>query len=404
MFAEPPNDRQYFQAKGRAAEEVVQGLAEQTFIKDWCYPNPKLPSGKEIADLLIVFGETAIIWQIKDLKLDELGSYKAAEVEKNLRQLSGARRQLFDLRTPITLENPRRGKELFDPTAIKEVFLISVLMGEPPQALSGFKEFKGLRVHVFTRDFVQIVLQELDTVGDFAAYLREKESLLTGLKQLIVSGGEEELLATYLLSERSFAEQKHADILFITEDAWDSLQTRPEYIAKKKEDRISYATDKLIGDLYSSNHASYEAVARELASLTRYERRVLAKMMRDSHSRADAAGRPVFRRTFVFGDRTFCLLLADISMPREQRMGMLRAMTFVARGTFKENSKVIGIATELQLHVPRSFDAGVLYLKEWTDDDERQMNEIRQQMGIGKVQERTPFSEEEYPTPGKAKE
>ena len=52
-----------------------------------------------------------MIWQVKDLKTDEAGRYKKAEVEKNLRQLSGARRTLFGLKTPITLSNPHRGAE-----------------------------------------------------------------------------------------------------------------------------------------------------------------------------------------------------------------------------------------------------------------------------------------------------
>lgn len=77
-----------------------------------------------------MFDDTAITWQIKDLKVDEAGMCKKAEVEKNLWQLGGARRAMFDLRVPIRLENPRRGKELFNPDQIKTVHLISVLMGD----------------------------------------------------------------------------------------------------------------------------------------------------------------------------------------------------------------------------------------------------------------------------------
>ena len=65
--------------------------------------------------------------------------YNKAEVQKNLRQLSGARRQLFDLKTPIELENPFRGKEKFDPSIIKEIYLISVLLGEGEEMLSFFE-------------------------------------------------------------------------------------------------------------------------------------------------------------------------------------------------------------------------------------------------------------------------
>ena len=36
------------------------------------------------------------------LKLNENGKYKESEVDKNLRQLFGARRQLFELKTSMT--------------------------------------------------------------------------------------------------------------------------------------------------------------------------------------------------------------------------------------------------------------------------------------------------------------
>ena len=81
----------YFHEKGRRAEGIIHDLATVTFLTDWCYPNPKKPDGKELCDLLVVFDDTAIIWQIKDLKVDAEGKYKEAEVAKNLRQLSGAR-------------------------------------------------------------------------------------------------------------------------------------------------------------------------------------------------------------------------------------------------------------------------------------------------------------------------
>ena len=107
-----------FQLKGTTAEKVVHDLATKTFLIDWCFLNPKLPNGKELCDLLVVFSDMAIIWQIKDLKLDKNGNYKKTEVDKNLRQIIGARRQLFELKTPIHLKNIRRSEEIFDSSKI----------------------------------------------------------------------------------------------------------------------------------------------------------------------------------------------------------------------------------------------------------------------------------------------
>src|ERR1035437_4801614 len=82
--------RHYFSQKGAIAEAIIHSLATNTFFTDWCYANPKKPDGNELCDLLVVFDDTAILWQVKNLKVDAQGKYKSAEVEKNLRQLVGA--------------------------------------------------------------------------------------------------------------------------------------------------------------------------------------------------------------------------------------------------------------------------------------------------------------------------
>src|SRR5438128_4680529 len=194
--------KNYFLAKGMNAEKVVHDLALVSFLTDWCYLNPQWPDGKELCDLLVVFDDTAIIWQIKDLKLDDQGRYNKAEVEKNLKQLAGARRHLFELKKPLELRNPRRGAEIFDPSGIKKIFLISVLMGEGEEVFSFAEEFKNHTIHVFTRNFTRIVLQELDTIADFCAYLEAKEKFLSEKKHIFIVGGEGELLASYLLRDR----------------------------------------------------------------------------------------------------------------------------------------------------------------------------------------------------------
>src|SRR3989344_5319646 len=106
--------------KGKNAEKFVHELAKFSFFKDWCYENPKLPNGKEICDLLIVYGKVMIIWQIKDLKVKN-GEYNKSEVKKNIKQLLTAKNRLLRSQISIELTNPRRGKEVFNPAAINEV-------------------------------------------------------------------------------------------------------------------------------------------------------------------------------------------------------------------------------------------------------------------------------------------
>jgi hypothetical protein len=153
--------------KGRNAENFVYELSQKSFITDWCYNSPKLPNGKEICDLLIAYDNIAIIWQIKDLKLDKNNKYEKSEVEKNLHQLSTARRRLFNKKLEIELENPRRGKEKFNPNIITEIYQISALLGKGEDYFSGIEIIDDKFVHTFTRESTEIVLSELDTISDF---------------------------------------------------------------------------------------------------------------------------------------------------------------------------------------------------------------------------------------------
>jgi hypothetical protein len=67
--------RHYFREKGAKAEKIIHDLSMKSFFTDRCYPNPPRPDGKELCDLLVVFDDTAIIWQIKDRKVDANGRY-----------------------------------------------------------------------------------------------------------------------------------------------------------------------------------------------------------------------------------------------------------------------------------------------------------------------------------------
>jgi hypothetical protein len=390
--------KDHFLAKGQAAEKIVYDLALGTFLTDWCYLNPRLPDGKELCDLLVVFDDTAIIWQIKDLKLDEHSRYKKSEVEKNLRQLAGARRQLFDLKTKIELENPRRGKEIFDVSGIKQVFLISVLMGEGEEIFSFVEEIKSHTVHVFTRDFTSLVLQELDTVRDFCEYLGKKESFLAEKKSVVVQGREEELLGIYLLRDRSFDWMKEADSILVAEGSWDQLQSKPEYARKKAADKISYGWDSIIDRLHESGSPQYEQVARELARHSRFDRRTLGKSFYDGYVRAHEGAQPIFRRVVPFDAVTYCFLFVDESKStREIRRRILETLCFVARGKYTQNKKVIGIATEKRIEAENSYDVLWLVIPEWTPEHQNRMEELQKKTGTLTEAKEMRFEENEYP-------
>lgn len=374
--------KDYFLLKGRTAEKIVHDLAIKTFLTDWCYLNPKLPDGKELCDLLVIFDDIAIIWQIKDLKLDGAGKYKRGEVDKNIRQLSGAQRQLFDLKTPIELENPRRVREVFDPTKIREIYLLSVLLGEGEDVRSFIDEIKNYKIHVLDREFTRILLSELDTISDFSAYLRAKEAFLGKEISLTIMGGEEELLSYYLMNDRSFAKLEEATSVVIEGGSWLNLQNNAKYLSKQREDAISYGWDDII-DRAHEGSLQYENLARELARPNRFQRRYLSKVFYDAFVQAHNDNKGDLYRRILFSDETtYCFLFQDEKYPREKRKEMLMAICFFARGKHQRNSRVIGIATEKKIQLLCSYDFCFLNIPEWTEELQNKVEKLQSEMEL----------------------
>lgn len=398
-----PKSGNYFGLKGRRSEEAAQYLAEKTFLEDWCYQNPKLPDGKELCDLLVVFDKVAIIWQIKDLKLQGDGKYSRSGVDKNLRQLIGARRKLFELKSTVNLSNPRRGVEVFNPKQIKEVYLVSALMGRGQELFNFVEEFKDFTIHVFDSGFTQRVLEELDTVTDFIEYLRAKEDLLRTGKRMMILGGEEELLAYYLMNGRSFRDLKKADFITVSDGIWRSLRRKPEYKAKKIEDKISYLWDNLIGEAHRSKSPDYEIVAREMARLGRFERRYLSKRLFEAAviSHNEDSAHNSYRRVVPGKGVTYCFLFMDDPEPRERRKAVLATLCFIARGKFPGNKRVLGIATEKKIRPLSSDDFCLLFMPSWSKESQQQMEDLQKQTGIlTNPRVSKPLNEDEYPSQG----
>lgn len=375
--------KHYFRLKGQSAENFLQQLAHQTFLVDWCFPNPKLPDGKELCDLLVVFESTVIIWQAKDLKLGNDGNVNEKQVEKNLRQLGGARRQLMDLKTPIVLENSRRTSEPFDPSTISDVFLVSVLLGETPAVQHLATRVKSHQCHVLNREFTEIALNELDTIGDFCRYLREKERVREHVGSFILEGGEKELLGYYLLNGRSFAKLEGHNMVYLEEGTWNDLKSRPEYIARLQADEVSYVWDELIERAHTGDSCEYEKIARELARPSRFDRRCLATAYVEAHRIAHArnSDRGIFRRAMAGGNMTVCFLFTGDAVSREDRKALLDSLCFVTRGMIQNHSVVVGIATEMAIRRESSFDYCLLHIPEWGPEQQREMERLQEQTG-----------------------
>lgn len=199
------------------------------------------------------------------------------------------------------------------------------------------------------------------------------------------------------MNGRSFDSLKDATNVLIDQGSWEKFRNSHEYRDKKEENKISYGWDDIINKIHEAS-PEYEVVARELARPNRFERRVLSKVYFEGYVLADKdKTHNIFRRTFDLNGVTYCFLFADDTKQRDYRKRMLTWMCYVARGTYKSNKKVIGIATEKAASPTCSYDFVLLDMPEWTEQNQSEMKKVQQETGIFLNPQLNIIHEDEYP-------
>jgi hypothetical protein len=116
------------------SEASLAELAGRSFLKLWSYPNPFRAPGKEIADLIVVFGndivvfsDKATIYRVEDQTNAWERWYRRA-VANSIKQLSGACRILADENARIYVDD--RASQAFPfalpPIKDRRVHLVAV--------------------------------------------------------------------------------------------------------------------------------------------------------------------------------------------------------------------------------------------------------------------------------------
>lgn len=393
--------KHYFSAKGKDAEKYVQALAAETLFLDWCFQNPTASPGKELCDLLVVFGDTAVIFQVKDVKADKkTGKFKEQDIEKNHAQLVGARRQLLELKRKVKLTNQRRGEVVVDPEQIRRMHLVSVLIGHAPNGAPMAEIYKGAKIHVFSGEFLATLLNELDTAKDLFDYLSARERLFEPNVHVMCRDNENSLLAGYIASGHTFEFLKPDRINFFETTVWKGFVKSRGYKEKKLADKPSYIWDELIAGLHAGLSAddgsvSYERLAHIMASTTRDERRMIVKSFTRGLAIATALDRPADKDTAsrFLNDRsnkvTYCFFYYDPDISPETLEEMFTYSCLSARYKFP-NKTVVGIAC-----CPRSKDESLRWQfrmfeqEELSADEARILKEIAAQVKLTEGEVRT---------------
>jgi hypothetical protein len=329
------------------AERYLQRLCERSFLSLWSYPSVfrdqktrDKGDGKELSDLLVVFGDDVLIFSDKscafpqtgDVQLDWSRWFRKA-VMKSAEQTWGAERWLREhpsrvfldraCTQPLPVDLPPtdqmrvhrlvvahnvadRCASYFGGGSSGTLAFNSDLNGKDhytdPSACVPFEVgwLDGDRgvVHVLDDAFLDILLTTRDTVTDFVDYLRRKEDLLHSARNRGVNFrycGEEDLLANYLLESKDgrhgFSLPDDCNVFFLDEGDWVDFQASPRRAAQLAADKVSYLWDQLIEkfnknilggtsyDTTTDRITDREKIMRFFAREPRVRRRMLAEVL-----------------------------------------------------------------------------------------------------------------------------
>ena len=303
--------------KGNLGEEFVNQLTYKSYLKYWCFPGPRdeYGDGKEIVDLLILFKNICLLISVKNYAFKgKYDRYFRNTLDKATDQLYGAERRLFKSARQIFFKHPDRETEAFTKETFNTIHRIIVNLGEEVQYYPFNTSTKGAEfVHVFDKAAFEKIIGEMDTLPDLDDYLNKRKELFSTknaymlpgeemafdsdtamqffnrdpqsdpmkIPQMVFSGSEADLLASFLRNYRQF--HKHLKMegfngsLIQLDGEWDEFIKTKKVKFKKELDTISYFIDQFVlNEVLTVNSADARELAMEMLSLNRFQRRIIA--------------------------------------------------------------------------------------------------------------------------------
>ncbi|WP_426037974.1 hypothetical protein [Brevundimonas sp. DC300-4] len=341
------------------SERLLAEIADRSFLKLWTYPNPYKELNRELADLIVVFGDDVLLFSDKggaypesgDQTLDWTRYYRSA-ITQSAAQLRTAEHWIR--RSPdrvyLDVRCTERLPVALPPAARVNIHRICVAPAatEAARARAGVDglaidpgvagderlytvgQVQGCQgwVHVFDEDTLAAVMPALSTTPDFIAYLRAKEALI-GAGGLAYAASEKDLLAIYLANERGFPDRLRP--LTAPAGTWNALIVHPQFRAAQALnlraavwdswiDRITVAA--VNNDLVFGNDVpiqDIEKIVRIMAAEDRFDRRVLSEAVMQRAVRAlDAKGKvSSLVPSQANADVVYVLLVAHHDLGRE---------------------------------------------------------------------------------------
>lgn len=406
------------QAEGiTESERALTRLAKKAFLSLWSYSNVFTDEGrtngkgdgKELCDLMVVFGNDVLLFSDKECEYHEQTDVKVAwprwykrAIEKSAKQLSGAEKFVKEFPNRVFIDRQCQTPlpvPLPDPS-VGRYFLIAVTRGAHAAARVffgggssgslmldssivgkqhynrpfhiGFPPENGSFVHVLDEMTVTLLLEELDTVPDLVSYLACKEAFISTPRVVVSVPGEEEILARYMVTMRDGQHTlpdipTDASFFGLPEGDWQGYARSPQRAAKRQADEVSYLWDSIIehhsqfirsGRVVTvpgqpPDQVQHERIVRAMASQNRFVRRQCGADLHYVLSRDEPEG--VFARIHMTGrppDRAFVFLAAkrqpnmSYEQYREGRMQFITTYCHAIKQEVRTLQEVIRVAAE----------------------------------------------------------
>ncbi len=390
------------------SEELIFNIAHQTFLSLWSYANPINGSnGKELCDILTMFGSNIAIFSVKERVLLSDSScdtdrWKRKVIEASTKQIYGAEKSLVSA-THIMRSDGTIGLPL-PAQSDRKYFRIAIALGANSKTPTISRDYGKGFINIFTYATFSIIMNELDTAPDFFEYLTKKIDFLTKSPVFPLNKGEDDFLAIYLANDRQFPSAHN--FISINSGFWNSFSRLPKYLQKKIADKKSAMWDGLIetishdtlaGELeFGPSLSEVESVLRKMAAENRYQRRLLGQAFEEflQHSTKLIESRLVISESGII----YVFLAKPLGTEREERVRELSVRCFIAKGKFLDYSTVIGIATEGYM-LDQGFSLDLYYLSkpQWTVDDQKDFDKLQTSLSYFN-REPCKFSQDEYPT------
>lgn len=426
------------------SEKILADLCETSFLKLWTYPNLFRKPGKELTDLLVVFGNDVIIFSAKSCGYPNTGDvdrdwsrwYKSS-IRDSAKQIAKAEKSIRSFPEKVFLDAKCLEKL---PIALPNagdmrVHRICVALGAldraeaetatrglkiKPSVVNDAERFAVGKVndtpgwiHVFEDVSLSRVLSELSTIKDFIHYLESKAALFE-TASFKFAASETDMLAYYLWKGRTFP-AIDADY-FIEPNSWAKVEASKEFLAGREANKISYFWDRLIEHVndhylnetleFGNEHSmsDHERLVRILAGETRFHRRVLSKAVLQ---RAEFAKKQAISTLLPSdqSDVSYVLYVGrgdqgkDHLAYRTERAKDLQLRCVAAKAVNPERRFIVGIALDARGVKGSSEDFVCLDTAAWTAEEIQQAQQMRTELGYFKGGNAVlpPLSEDEYP-------